>query len=93
MLAIRPLSRVNPTNDRSLILTGGVAAVLAAICCATPILAIVLGAIGLTAWIAKVDYIVMPVLLLGVALVGLGLYRRHASASCPTTVPKSGDPK
>lgn len=80
-------------NDRSLIATGGVAAVLAAICCATPLLAILLGGIGLTAWIARADYVVLPVLLLGVALVGLGLYRRHGSASCPTTVPKSGDPK
>ena len=55
-------------NDRSLIATGGIAAVLAAICCATPILAIILGGIGLTAWIAKADYVVMPVLLLGLAL-------------------------
>jgi mercuric ion transport protein len=64
-------------NDRSLIATGGFAAVLAAICCATPILAILFGAIGLTAWIAKADYVVMPVLILGLALVGLGIYRRH----------------
>jgi hypothetical protein len=44
-------------NDRSLIATGGIAAVLAAICCATPILAILLGGIGLTAWIARADYV------------------------------------
>ncbi len=64
-------------DDRSLIATGGIAALLAAICCATPILAIILGGIGLTAWIAKADYVVMPVLLLGLALVGFGLYRRQ----------------
>jgi mercuric ion transport protein len=63
-------------TDRSLITTGAIGAALAAICCATPILAVVLGGIGLSAWLAKADYIVMPVLLLGVALVGLGLYRR-----------------
>ena len=67
-------------NDRSLIATGGIAAVLAAICCATPILAILLGGIGLTAWIARADYVVMPVLAMGVALVGFGLYRRQSSA-------------
>jgi len=72
-------------NGRSLIATGGVAAVLAAICCATPILAIVLGAIGLTAWIAKVDYVVMPVLLVGLAFVGVGLYRSNAAATCANT--------
>jgi mercuric ion transport protein len=69
-------------NDRSLITTGVIGAVLAAICCATPILAVVLGGIGLSAWLAKADYVVMPVLLLGVALIGLGLYRRHASTTC-----------
>jgi len=71
-------------NDRSLIATGGIAAILAAICCATPILAILLGAIGLTAWIARADYLVMPVLVLGVALVGAGFYRRQSSTACAT---------
>jgi mercuric ion transport protein len=80
-------------NDRSLIATGGIAAVLATICCATPLLAIVLGAIGLTAWIAKADYVVMPVLLLGVALVGLGLYRRQVAASCAAPNAKPREPK
>jgi hypothetical protein len=37
------------------------------------------GASGLTAWLAKADYVVMPVLFLGVALVGFGLYRGHLS--------------
>jgi mercuric ion transport protein len=69
-------------NDRSLITIG---AALAAICCATPILAVVLGGIGLSAWLAKADYVVMPVLLLGVALVGLGLYRRHLATTCGDT--------
>jgi mercuric ion transport protein len=72
-------------NDRSLIATGGVAAVLAAVCCATPLLAILLGGIGLTAWIARADYVVLPVLLVGLALVGVGLYRRSAAATCART--------
>ena len=69
-------------TDRSLITTGAIGAALAAICCATPLLAVVLGGIGLSAWLAKADYIVMPVLLLGIALVGLGLYRRRVVATC-----------
>jgi mercuric ion transport protein len=67
-------------NDRSLITTGAIGVIVAAICCATPLLAVVLGTIGLTAWLAKADYIVMPVLLVGLALMGLGLYRRHLAA-------------
>ena len=75
-------------TDRSLITTGAIGAALAAICCATPILAVVLGGIGLSAWLAKADYIVMPVLLLGIALVGLGLYRRHIGTTCSGTSAK-----
>jgi mercuric ion transport protein len=39
-------------TDRSLITTGAIGAALAAICCATPLLAVVLGGIGLSAWLA-----------------------------------------
>ncbi len=78
-------------NDRSLITTGAIGAALAAICCATPILVVVLGGIGLSAWLAKADYVVIPVLLLGIALLGLGLYRRHVATTCRDTSAKEGD--
>jgi len=66
-------------NDQSLIATGAIGALLAAVCCATPLLAVLLGAIGLTAWVAKADYVLIPVLFLCLALLGLGLYRRRLS--------------
>ncbi len=72
-------------NDRSLITTGVIGTVLAAICCATPLLAVVLGSVGLTAWLAKADYIVIPMLLVGAALEGLGLYRRRNAARRETS--------
>jgi mercuric ion transport protein len=62
-------------DDRSLIAIGSIGTLLAAMCCATPLLGVLLGAIGLTAWLAKADYVLMPVLLLCPALLGLGLYR------------------
>jgi mercuric ion transport protein len=62
-------------RDRTLITTGAVGAVLAAICCATPLLAVVLGAVGLAGWLAKADYVVIPALILCLGLVGFGLYR------------------
>src|SRR5262245_3879312 len=40
-------------RDRTLITTGAIGAVLAAICCMTPLLVVVFGAVGLTAWLAK----------------------------------------
>ena len=78
-------------TDRSLITTGAIGAVLAAICCATPLLAVVVGSIGLTAWLAKADYVVVPVLFLGAALLGLGLYRRHTAATGRDESAKEGD--
>jgi mercuric ion transport protein len=77
-------------TDRSLITTGAIGAIVAVICCATPLLAVVLGSIGLTAWLAKADYIVIPVLFLGAALLGLGLYRRHTAATCRGANGKEG---
>jgi mercuric ion transport protein len=78
-------------TDRFLITTGAIGTVLAAICCATPLLAVVLGGIGLTAWLAKADYVVVPVLFFGIVLVGFGLYRRHATATCRDASPKQGN--
>ena len=64
-------------RDRTLITTGAVGAALAAICCATPLLMVILGAIGLTGWLAKADYVVIPALILCLGLIGFGLYRRR----------------
>jgi mercuric ion transport protein len=64
-------------RDRALITTGVVGGTLAAICCATPLPAIVFGAVGLTTWLAKVDYLLIPALVLCLGLIGLGLYRRR----------------
>jgi hypothetical protein len=40
-------------RDRTLITTGVIGGALAAICCATPLLVVVFGAIGLTAWLSR----------------------------------------
>lgn len=66
-------------GGRVLVRTGVAGAVVAALCCATPILATVLGAVGLAAWAAKADYVLMPVLLVSISLVGLELYQRYKS--------------
>ncbi len=64
-------------QDRSLIATGVVGGLIAAVCCATPLLAVVFGAVGLTAWLAKADYVLIPALIVCLALIGFGLYRRR----------------
>ncbi len=59
-------------QDRALITTGVVGSVIAAICCATPLPTVVFGVFGLTAWLAKADYVLMPALIIFLGLIGLG---------------------
>jgi mercuric ion transport protein len=56
--------------------TGVAGTVAAAVCCGTPVLAIVLGTLGLSAWLADADYVVLPVLVVSLALTGYALHRR-----------------
>jgi len=79
-------------SDRSLITTGAIGGIVAAICCATPLLAIAFGALGLTAWLSKADYVLIPALLICLGLVGFGLYRRRsaARACCDQASSKQG---
>ena len=64
-------------RDRTLMTTGIVGAAVAAVCCGTPLLAIIFGVLGLTAWLAKADYVLIPALILCLALIGFSLYRRR----------------
>jgi mercuric ion transport protein len=59
-------------KDRALIATGAVGVVLAAICCAAPLLAVTLATAGLTAWLANGAYVLIPALLVCLALVATG---------------------
>jgi len=63
-------------RDRVLLAGGIVGAVLAVLCCATPLLAALLGAVGLTAWLAQADYVLIPALILCLCLIGLALRLR-----------------
>ncbi len=64
-------------DRRALITAGCIGAGIAAICCATPALTVIFGALGLAAWLAAAHALVIPAFL---ALVGVGLYRRRAAA-------------
>jgi mercuric ion transport protein len=77
-------------SDRALIGTGGVGATIAAICCVTPIPAIVLGALGLSTWLSKADYVLFPALFGFLGVLGAGLYRRRlaSQACCEPSVSK-----
>lgn len=69
-------------KDRTILKTGNIGSVVAAICCSTPILVIALGALGLSAWLGWVDYVLIPALLLFLAVTAYGLWRRQRAAAC-----------
>jgi mercuric ion transport protein len=58
-------------GEGKLLLTGIAGTVVTAICCATPVLAVVLGAVGLASWLGWTDYVLLPAL---AAFVGLTVY-------------------
>ena len=49
-------------QDRKLFHTGIIGSLVAAVCCFTPLLVVVLGAVGLSAWLGWLDYVLFPAL-------------------------------
>lgn len=64
-------------NDRALVKTGVIGAIVAAVCCATPVLVIALGAVGLSALTGHLDYVLFPALAICLGMIGYGLYLRR----------------
>jgi mercuric ion transport protein len=62
-------------SSNKLIWTGVAGSAIAAICCFTPALVVVLGGIGLSAWLAWADKLVLPAVAAFIAIAALGLYR------------------
>ncbi|MBN9079733.1 MAG: mercury transport protein [Rhizobiales bacterium 65-79] len=73
-------------SDRALIATGAVGALLAAACCAAPLLAAVLPLAAFGAWLAGAGLIVLVLLIVGCCgLVAWIIHRRRAKAACGAT--------
>lgn len=63
-------------DNRTLLRTGIVGSVIAAVCCATPILAVVFAALGLSAWVGWLDYVLIPTLVVFAGTTIYALWRR-----------------
>ena len=63
-------------NHRTILATGIVGGVIAAVCCFTPALVLLLGAVGLSAWLGWLDYVLLPALIVFVGIIAYGLYLR-----------------
>lgn len=64
-------------KNTRLLRTGVIGTVIAALCCFTPILVILLGAVGLSALTGYLDFVLFPALLFFIALTGYALYRKR----------------
>ncbi|PNE12597.1 MAG: mercury transport protein [Beijerinckiaceae bacterium] len=80
-------------KDRALIAAGAVGVVLAAICCAAPLLAVTLATAGLTACLANGAYVLIPALLVCLGLIAYRLNRRRTTTDCGTSTPNDQEIK
>ncbi len=68
------------TKDR-LLTMGIVGTIIAALCCFTPVLVVLLGVVGLSAIVGYLDYVLMPALVFFIGLTIYAVWRRKAQAT------------
>jgi len=61
----------------TLLKTGIVGSAFAALCCFTPVLVILFGAVGLAAWVGYLDYVLMPALVFFIGLTVYAMWRKE----------------
>lgn len=62
--------------------TGIIGTFVTALCCFTPLLVVILGGVGLSAWLVWMDYVLFPMLGGFLAMTGYGLWKwRSKNAS------------
>ncbi len=66
-------------EDRRLLRVGTLGAILATLLCVTPVLVVALGAVGLSAAVGWLDYVLLPALAVFVGMVVFALVRRRRS--------------
>lgn len=81
-------------TSSGLIGTGAVGTALTALCCFTPVLVLSLGALGLSAWLAAADFVLFPLLVLCLAVAGVGLWhlKRQRTAAAAAACCAAGAP-
>jgi len=66
--------------NRKLLKIGITGSIIAAICCFTPFLVVLLGALGLSAWLGWLDIVLLPALVIFLAITGYALWKRSRTA-------------
>ncbi len=71
-------------TNKKLLTTGVIGTGVAALCCFTPVLVILFGAIGLSAWLGWIDYVLFPALGIFVLLTIYAVYQRSRQSEADT---------
>ena len=64
-------------THKKLLCTGAAGSIIAALCCFTPLLVVVLSGVGLSAWLGWIDYVLFPAPLFFIGLTGFAVIRRR----------------
>jgi len=73
-------------NDKKLLRAGSIGTAIAAICCFTPALVVLVGFAGLSAIVGWLDYGLFPILFVSMGLVAYALYLRFGRTGPSPTV-------
>ena len=68
-------------NEKSLFRVGIIGTVVAALCCFTPLLVVLLGAVGLSAMVGWLDFVLLPALAVFAVLTIYAVWRRSSAES------------
>jgi len=66
----------------TLLKTGIIGSAIAALCCFTPVLVILFGAVGLAAWVGHLDAVLMPALLFFIGLTVYAWMKKEKDECC-----------
>lgn len=71
-------------TNQGLLRTGIIGSVVVAICCFTPVLVILLGAVGLSAMLGWLDYVLFPALAVFIGITVYAVMRRSRARQTET---------
>jgi mercuric ion transport protein len=71
-------------KNKVLLRTGVLGTVIAALCCFTPVLVILFGAVGLSALVGWLDYVLLPTLAIFIGITIYALIRRQNQSTAIT---------
>jgi mercuric ion transport protein len=81
MPVIRRPQKAEEMDDRNLIRFGVVGTAIAALCCFTPVLVVLVSVVGLSAIVGYLDYVLLPALMFFICLTVYAIWRRQGRAT------------